>query len=63
MKLYEQIERRLTMKLMEWGGRPWKRIKHSHKLNKLRKHRAIRREARRDPEAMPTYRKYAGWEW
>lgn len=33
-----------------------------HQFLKRRKNRVERRKAKRDPEAAPTYRRYAGWE-
>jgi len=55
MKEYDQIERRLTRLL---GGTPV-----SHKWDKVKKHRIERRRAKRNPECIPRYRKYKGWEW
>jgi len=38
-------------------------VQHSHKIDKLFKARKERRRARRDPECVPMYRRYFGWEW
>ena len=40
-----------------------KLVQHSHKIDKIHKHRAERRRAKQDPECIPKYRKFRGWEW
>lgn len=51
VKEYEQIERDLGFK------------SRSHKWDKRKKHRIERRRGKQDPDCMPRYRKYKGWEW
>ena len=38
-------------------------VQHSHKYDKLTKNRVERHRAKRNPECMPQYRKFDGWEW
>lgn len=63
MKLYPQIERKLTQLLCHTSDKPWKVIKNSHKWDKRKKHKSERAAARADIEVAPCYRKYGGWEW
>ena len=43
--------------------KPWKTPKNSHRFGKTLKHRVERRRAKQDPDCVPAYRKYAGYEW
>lgn len=65
MNLGEQIERSVTHELMK-HGKPWRVVRDRHNTYKWRKqikHRIERRRAKHDPECMPCYKKYCGWEW
>jgi hypothetical protein len=57
--LGDQIERRLDYDIDSKRGV----VQHSHKWDKVAKHRAERRRAKLDIECMPKYRRYKGWEW
>lgn len=61
MKMFEQIER--GMQHFVRTSKPWQSGSRSCKFVKKLQHRANRREAKRDPECVPTYRKYQGWEY
>ena len=61
--LTEQIERKVTLSLFADSSKPWKIIKNSHRCTKTMQHRKERREARLNPECIPKYRKYYGYEW
>jgi hypothetical protein len=62
-KLFEQFESPLSC-VFERPSKPWKSGMHkSRKADKLIKHRAERRRARKEPETMPLYRKYRGYEY
>lgn len=50
---FEQIE--------HWAWKHGKRC--SHKQGKVLQHRQERRRANRDPECLPLYRRYRGWEY
>lgn len=58
--LRDQIENKLTYMMI--GMSRIAKTK-SHKREKQLKHRSERRRASRDPDCVPAYRKYAGWEW
>lgn len=58
MKLYEQIENHLSIAFSKRGVK-----RRSNKWVKSMKHRVERRRANVEPECMPCYRKYCGWEW
>lgn len=55
----EQIERELDYLFHSKR----KVVQHSHKKHKKRKLRTERRRAKKDPECLPEYRRYNGWEW
>ena len=59
--LCDQIERKFQ-DLFEKKN-PWSEIKNSHKWDKTKKHRRERCRAKKDPDCLPQYRQYAGWEW
>lgn len=55
----QQIERKLDYAFDSKHGL----VKHSHKRDKMQKHRQERRRAKKDPLCLSKYRKYEGWEW
>jgi hypothetical protein len=61
MKLFEQIERHMQHHFGK--SKPWKSGSKSCKFVKKLQHRVNRREAKLNPECLPTYRKYQGWEF
>ena len=62
--LGEQIEGRLThLMVTSFGEKPWVQNRASNKRNKIEKHRRERRRGRQDPECLPEYRRFAGYEW
>jgi len=54
MNLFEQLE--------SWSYNHNKRVRRSRFI-KIAKHRVERHRANINPECIPCYRKYRGWEW
>lgn len=60
--LQDQIERGDIQETF-CKAHPWSEIKNSHKWGKAMKHRRERYRAKQDPECLPQYRKFKGWEF
>ena len=43
--------------------RKWRNGRKGRKIYRQKSCRAERRKARMDPECIPTYKQYSGWEW
>ena len=62
--LQDQIERRLSHSIRTSNNQiPWRQCRGNYKFGKLNKHRRERRRAKQDPECLPQYRRYNGWEY
>ena len=58
--LCDQIERKYQFLFKKHS---WSESRNSHKWDKTKKHRRERYRAKKDPNCLPQYRRYAGWEW
>lgn len=58
----EQIESHLSAVFLK-EDKPWSEIRKSNKQNKAHKHRRERRRVKEDPDCIPEYRKYKGYEF
>ena len=45
------------------GKKPWGMLRNSHRFEKAKKNRRERRRARLNPECIPEYNKYYGYEY
>jgi hypothetical protein len=61
--LGDQFERLLRADLIAGSRRPWREARGNYRFAKTGKHRRERRRARANPECLPEYRRYNGWEY